>query len=507
MFLSYEKMLKLFSVSERSRLLHAFNFGLEREVLRTDMQGDLAQTVHPKVLGSPLTHPYISTDFAEAQLELITPPFKSHDETLDFLEDLHAYVVQNMGNEMLWPLSTPCPLPDPAKISIAQYGTSKRAQKKMLYRAGLANRYGKNMQAVSGIHYNFSARSAIKTFLAQELCPERDYLDFKNEFYLSISRNFTRYNAVYIYLFGASPVVHQSYLAKREQHFFTQGKNCLIAPYATSLRMSHYGYQSHAQSRLFIPLDHLNSYVDGLKSALKEPYRKYHKEDLPPYSLQLNDRWLQNEWEYYSLIRLKQIPHEQQSLLQALEERGILYLELRTLDLDPFTPLGIDKEQASFLHLLICYCFFKESPLIDQVEDRSIKNRQHEITLFGRKPSLQVEVNGHKHPFKAWGISCLEEMLPLANLLDQDLKQKVYCKVLYKQIEKFRDPSLTPSARFIEQMKGDYLSFASELSAQHKQYLKNKVLTPERICQLHQLTDRSIYEQKLLEKEEEHCNF
>ena len=135
--------------------------GIEKESLRISKDGFIAQTPHPKALGSALTHPYITTDYSEALIELITPPFADIKDTLDYLRNIHQFVYDHLDNEMLLGASMPCGIDGDESIPIAEYGTSNIGRMKHVYRHGLWHRYGRTMQAIAGIHFNYSVPEAL----------------------------------------------------------------------------------------------------------------------------------------------------------------------------------------------------------------------------------------------------------------------------------------------------------------------------------------------------------
>src|SRR6187431_148848 len=233
--------------------------GIEKESLRVRADGGLALTPHPVALGSALTHPHITTDFSESQLELITGVHSDADGCLQELTEIHQFVVRAIGDEMLWASSMPCNLPADEAIPIGRYGTSNVGRAKTVYRMGLSYRYGRRMQTISGIHYNWSMPGV------------------GNEGYFALIRNFRRYSFLLLYLFGASPAVCSSFVAGHEHRLEALGPHTLHLPQATSLRMGRLGYQSDAQSELIVSYNNLKSYAASLHEALTVPYPLYEK--------------------------------------------------------------------------------------------------------------------------------------------------------------------------------------------------------------------------------------
>ena len=222
--------------------------GVEKESLRVTAQGALAQTPHPLVLGSALTHPHITTDFSESQVELVTGVHPTAQACLQELQEVHQFTEQAIGEEMLWVSSMPCCLPEDDAIPLGQYGNSNVGLAKNVYRTGLGHRYGRRMQTISGIHYNWSL-------------PE-----VSSDAYFSLIRNFRRHAFLLLYLFGASPAVNSSFVAGRQHPLQTLSEDTLYLPYATSLRMGRLGYQSDAQASLAVSYNGLQGYGDSLQT-------------------------------------------------------------------------------------------------------------------------------------------------------------------------------------------------------------------------------------------------
>jgi glutamate--cysteine ligase len=299
------RRLKLLSEPANLSLLQQCLHGIERECLRVTGEGRLAQTPHPEALGSALTHESITTDYSESLLEFITPALTDPAATLERLETIHRFAYSKLGNEFLWSPSMPCPLPAEEDIPIAYYGTSNIGRLKYVYRQGLALRYGRTMQCIAGIHYNFSLPAEFWPLLKAAEGSELDARDYQSSAYLALIRNFRRYSWLLMYLFGASPALDAGFLRGQAHQLEQLDPKTLYLPYATSLRMSDLGYQSNAQAGLTPCYDNLTSYTDSLRKAVATPY--------PPYVevgthqngewVQLNTNILQIENEYYSNIR------------------------------------------------------------------------------------------------------------------------------------------------------------------------------------------------------------
>ena len=368
--------------SKATSELNFINRGIEKESLRVDSSGKISQKSHPKGLGSALTNPFITTDFSEALMELVTPTFNSAAECLKFLSDLHVFVNQNLEEESLWPLSMPCSIDSEDEIPIGEYGTSNQGMMKTIYRRGLSNRYGSRMQAIAGIHYNFSFSDNFLKILADS-CSE-EITELKNEVYLGIARNFRRYGWLYLLLYGSSPIASKSFAKDRSHDLDNFNSEDLYKANATSLRMGDLGYISHAQDNLNISYNSLEEYSSDLKSALKTTYQDYKGlgEFKDGERIQLNDSIIQIENEYYSTIRPKRVCPNGERPINILNDQGIDYLELRCIDLNPNSFIGISEKQIFFLDLLILYCFFTESPEIQEDESKELFKNHKIIKIF-----------------------------------------------------------------------------------------------------------------------------
>ena len=341
--------------------------GIEKEGLRVLPTGGLALTPHPQALGAALTHPSITTDYSESQIELITGAHRGVDETLGELTEVHQYVLrtlQGAGGEMLWVSSMPCGLPTDETIPLGRYGNSHIGRAKSIYRMGLGHRYGRRMQTISGIHYNWSLPGV------------------GSEEYFALIRNFRRHAFVLLYLFGASPALCPCFVEGREhslQPLGSQGQ-ALHLPYATSLRMGRLGYQSDAQASLYVSYNGLEGYANSLYEALTRPYAPYEAigiRNLGGDYNQLGTSLLQIENEFYGTIRPKRTVQRGERPLHALRERGVEYVEVRLMDLDPFENVGITAPTMRLLDIFLLHCLLSDSPPDTPQEIAEIKHNQH----------------------------------------------------------------------------------------------------------------------------------
>jgi len=489
------------NLSLLSQCLH----GIERECLRVDADGQLALTPHPLALGSALTHPQITTDYSEALLEFITPAEADPATTLDDLEKIHRFAVSKLKGEYLWSPSMPCPLPEEEQIPIARYGDSLIGQLKYVYRKGLALRYGKTMQCIAGIHYNFSVPEALWPLLKEAEGDPQSDRDYQSARYIALIRNFRRYSWLLMYLFGASPALDAGFLRGRSHQLQKLDEHSFYLPYATSLRMSDLGYQNNAQAGLTPCYNSLDSYLASLRQAVATPY--------PPYAeigtkrdgewQQLNTNVLQIENEYYSNIRPKRVTYTGERPLQALTARGVQYVEVRCLDINPFLPLGIDLTEARFLDAFVLYCALQDSPPLTGGDCRSCTENFLKVVKEGRRPGLHLQRAGQQIELQAWAHELLDDIQQLATLLDRSHGSTDHSEALAAQRAKIDDPALTPSAQVLEQLRAhdeSFAQFALRQSKAHAEYFRSQPLSSEDQGRFEEMTRTSLAEQTELER-------
>jgi len=462
--------------------------GIEKESLRSTPEGKLALTPHAPALGSALTHPHITTDFSESQLELITGVHASAEACLEELERIHQFVYRNIGGEILWCASMPCGLPADDAIPIGRYGSSNSGRLKTVYRNGLAWRYGRRMQTISGIHYNFSLPG------------------MTNESHFALIRNFRRISWLPIYLFGASPAVCASFVAGRNHELKPLGETSFYLPHATSLRMGRLGYQSDAQASLAVSYNSLASYGASLYEALTVPYPAYEKIGIQGPDgeyRQLATSLLQIENEFYTTIRAKRPTKRGERPLHALRERGVEYVEVRLMDLDPFAPLGITAPTMRLLDLILLHCHLSESPNDSPRELYAVARNKALTAQRGREPDLVLERAGRPVPLATWGKELLEECEPIAAALDAALGGAAYRDALDAAQGVMRQPETAPSAKVLQAMERDhgnsYVRFVLALSLLHQGSLKNAAFPPDAAARLRQMAEESIGEQRKIE--------
>ena len=480
--------------------------GIERETLRVDRAGHLAHTPHPLALGSALTHPQITTDYAETLLEFITPAEKDIADTVAKLDGIHRYAYSKLGDELLWSQSMPCQLPAEEDIEIAWYGTSNLGTLKHVYRRGLALRYGKAMQCIAGIHYNYSLDERLWRVLAEnEVSGKRlSARSFQSEAYLATIRNFRRYSWLLMYLFGASPVLSSGFLRGRPHKLETLSDDTLYLPYATSLRMSDLGYQNDAQSGLRPHENCLDSYVAAMTKAVNQPYEPYAKLGTKRDGewIQLSTNVLQIENEYYSTIRPKRVIQTGERPIQALCARGVQYIEVRCMDVDPFEPVGISVATGRFLDAFLLFCALEESPTTTPEQGAIYTENFARTVKEGRRPGLTLHNGEAEVPLPVWGAELLERIRPVAELLDSLRGDTVHADALAAQAAKLHDPELTPSAKVLAALRANGKSFGAfglAQSEKHAAYFRSHPPTAEEAAYFDNLAAVSLAEQAEME--------
>lgn len=466
--------------------------GIEKESLRAQPGGALALTPHPAALGSALTHPSITTDFSESQIELVTGVHANVEAALEELTTIHQFTyqaMQSVGNEMLWVSSMPCGLPTDETIPVARFGQSNVGRAKSVYRLGLSHRYGRRMQTISGIHYNWSLP------------------DVSSQQYFGLIRNFRRQAFLLLYLFGASPAVCSSFVDGRDHELQKLGDNTMHMPYGTSLRMGRLGYQSDAQSSLAVSYNSLEGYAESLADALTRAYPAYEKVGLRnpggDYN-QLATTLLQIENEFYGTIRPKRVIFQGERPLHALRERGVEYIEVRLMDLDPFVPVGITAQTMRFIDVFLMHCLLSDSPDDSPEEIASLARNQHRTAARGREPGLMLEQGAQHISLVQWGAQIVAECAPIAAALDAVQGGTCHQQALAAANASLADASNLPSARVLAAIQGEFdnsfINFARAQSVSTSKLLQGLPFSLDQQTRFNKLTLASVLAQEKLEK-------
>lgn len=483
--------------------------GLEKESLRVCPAGTVATTDHPAGLGSALTHPYITTDFSEALLETVTPAMADKREVLGFLRDLNVFVYRHLDGEMLWATSMPCALEGAGSIPLARYGTSNAARMKRVYRRGLGNRYGRVMQVIAGVHYNFSFSESFWPLYQEVEGQDADPVSFRSGAYMAAIRNLQRFGWLVPYLFGASPAVCKTFVQGRPTDLEALDEHTYYYPYATSLRMGDIGYQNRqtAGTGMKASYDSLDAYIRSLTWAIETPCPHYESIGVKVGERyeQLNANVLQIENEYYSTVRPKQLLDWLEKPTLALRRRGVRYIELRSLDVNAIDPLGVAEEQLYFMDAFMLFCLLADSPVIGAQGRRAIDENLVLAAHRGRDPRLELDRQGRGVSLRRWAGELLEAIAPAAELIDGGSGGPC-AKSLRGQKDKVRYPELTPSARMLAEMRTNgesFFEFAQRTSEKHRAHFLGLGLDVERQALFERLSRESRARQEELEEKDD----
>jgi glutamate--cysteine ligase len=472
---NFERRLAGLINSGERAVLRGGRKGVEKESLRVAPDGVIAQTRHPPALGAPLTNEHITTDFSESLIELVTPPFGETWELLQYLCDIHQFVYRHLDDELLWATSMPCAIDGDASIPLAQFGNSNVGQMKTVYRHGLGVRYGRIMQAISGVHFNYSFSPKLWGVLQDINRSKQPRQDFVSEQYFGVLRNYRRYGWLVLYLFGTSPAVSNSFFAGRENTLPVLDADTVYEPYGTSLRMSDIGYRNKNQSTLSVSVNSLAEYVRDLSRAIGTPYPPYEKIGVKVDGVyqQLNANILQIENEYYSYIRPKRIARSGERPTKALHRAGVEYVEVRALDVSAFDPVGVNQNKLRFLEAFLALCLLRESAPIAASEQPGLDANHLLVARRGREPNLMLRREQRDFPMIEWARELLDSMQGLCEMLDHGEPARPYSSALEQQRAKIDDVERTPSARLLAEMRQTGESFfqlALRMSKLHKDY-------------------------------------
>jgi len=487
--------------------------GLEKETLRIDSNGKIAQTDHPIALGSALCNAQITTDFSEALLEMVTPPCESVTHALDHMIGIHQFIFPRLPTgEGLWNTSMPCVIDGDESIRIGHYGNSNTGIMKRVYRRGLGLRYGRRMQAIAGIHFNYSMPE--KSWpIWQSLHADTEESEFSaaTRGYFHMTRNLMRIGWLVPYLFGSSPAICQTFLPSgADSDLATLNGHTRYAPFGTSLRMGEIGYRykEDAPIDLSVRHDSFENYLSDIYAHVTSPHEAYQQAGVVDSSglhHQLNANRLQIENEYYSSVRPKQIPRKGEMPLLALKRTGIRYLELRSVDVNIYDPAGMHIEQLAMLEMLMLFAWLADSPALMPEEMDVNKHNVQTVAHRGREAGLTLGCGKQSVKLIDWGRYVLEALEPIAQWMDSCLPdnatKNLYQTSLAAQIAKLSDPSLTPSARIVDELAdhGSYFNMVMHHSSLHQEAFLQQQSHEALQAKLAQLVPESIAAQKELE--------
>jgi glutamate--cysteine ligase len=485
------------SSSSQNHVLSAIRVGLERESLRVTHEGAVSRKNHPLALGSALTHPSITTDYAESLLEFVTTPHAHVDGARDELRQLMAFSARRLDHEYLWSASMPCALTSEADIRIAEYGNSNLGQLKHLYRVGLAHRYGKAMQMIAGIHFNFSFLDEAWQALAV-VDSAQDTMNYRSQRYLDLARNVQRTGFCIPYFFGASPAVDRSFFMGRGDQLTSWDADTRVLPQGTALRLSDIGY-SNRKCRANIPLNTLSGYLDAIHRALITSCPSFEAIGVivDGQRRQLNTHMLQIEAEHYAGVRIKNTPQDGETASVALSQRGIAYIEMRLLDVSPFDPVGIDLNTLRFVQAWLTTCVLMSSPPMHAEEFAATEANKLRVATRGREEGVDLMTSGDKTVSQREAlIELLDNMSPVCAILGAD-----YVLALEEARRAIDDPARLPSARLLKELREQeesFLSLGLRYAEAHTKRLIAETLDPDKERAMAAAASKSLEDERAL---------
>ena len=421
------------------------NFGVEREGLRVDLKGKLSQKPHPTVFGYKMCNPYITTDFSESQLELITPVFSTTEETYKFLNALYEIVAMELEDEYLWPQSMPAIIPEDKDIPIAEFCGCEEGKVAREYREELFLKYGGKKQLISGIHYNFSFNENIIKKLYENSDKLKNYKAFKDDLYLKVTRNYLRYRWLLIYLLGCTGVVHESYQEDCVKQLEEISKDSFSNEGALSYRNSECGYKNKID--LFPKYNSVKDYVDSIN--------KFIDEDL-----------IDTPRELYAPIRLK--AKNPKSLLNSLMDDGINYLEYRSIDINPFEKGGIALNDLHFINIFNLFLLIEDENDYENWQQEALNN-QNTIAING-KNDVELIRDGKSISKVQWGIEILNKIKVINDELQLGYEEII--EDIRKRVEDYKE---TYTYKIIEKVKKEgYINAHLNLAKKYKDLSYNK---------------------------------
>lgn len=467
-------------------LLYGGLKGIEKESLRVSAEGRLSMREHPAGLGSALTNRFITTDFSEALLEFVTPAFETTWEALHCVCDIHQFTYSQLEDEMLWPASMPCRIPEDGKIPLARYGSSNVGQMKTIYRRGLGFRYGRQMQTIAGVHFNYSVPqrlwSAYREILGSSESPD----EFRSAQYLGLIRNFRRMGWLVLYLFGASPALCKSFAGGNAAKMKSFNDETYFEPFGTSLRMSDLGYSNKNQSRINISVNSLDEYLRDLARAIATPEPSYEEigVKVDGQYRQLNANLLQIENEFYSPVRPKRVAESGERPTAALQRGGIEYVEIRSLDINLFDPCGVNQNTMRFMEAFLLYCLLLDSPKFDDSETREAAENQTKTAKYGRDPEFRLSRKGASTSIREWGHEIIVGVAAVAAEIDRHDGNDSYSEAVGLMQTLLDNPEETPSARIIAELEAadtGFFRFGLKMAKAHRDYFAS-IAQPNKVA-------------------------
>ena len=430
-------MLEKFKLLFTNKELLSGNYGIEREMLRIDKDGNLSFNPHPRIFGDKNKNPYITTDFSESQIEVITPTFKDLKELYQFTNALYDIVATEIGDEYLWPQSMPCAISKNKKIPIADFGTEDKDA--TIYREKLLEKYGGKKQLISGIHFNFSFTEDFLRKIYNISNTNVSYKEFKNTVYLKISRSYIKYNWLLIYILGGTAAVHKSYVCDCFKNLKQLSKDSFSNDGALSYRNGECGYKNKID--LFPSYDSVDDYIGSIQSFI-------------------DDKIIDTYKELYSPVRLK--AKDNTNLFESLMNDGINYIEYRSIDINPLEKGGIALNDLYFLQIFILFSLLDEDNYCEGWQKEALEN-QNIIAKSGQN-NVMLKNNGKNISKEQWAIEILSQIKKINSELNLG-KEKIIDSV----IERIRDHKLTYAYKMEVKVRSQgYVNANLNLSRRYK---------------------------------------
>lgn len=505
----FEKRLTQLANRASAEILSGGLKGVEKESLRVTSEGHLSDRPHPPALGSALTNRFITTDFSEALLEFVTPAYANTWETLRVLCEIHQFTYGRIGDELLWTSSMPCLISDGSEVPLAYYGESNVGRMKTVYRNGLGYRYGRKMQTIAGVHFNYSLPAGLWPVYRDLAESTQGESNFRSAAYLGLVRNFRRLDWLVLYLFGASPALCKSFFGADTAIMPSFDEDTFYQPFGTSLRMSDLGYNNKRQAAIAISLNSIDEYIRDLSCAICTPDPTFEQIGVivDGERRQLNTSQLQIENEYYSSIRPKRVAMSGERPTKALRRGGVEYVEVRALDLNVFDPVGINQNTMRFMEAFLIYCLLKDSPPIDDAEWKEIASNHSRTATEGRDPALRLVDRGAKRKLTEWGAEIIGDVRAIAEIIDRGEGRDDYVQAVNAQAELMVNAEATPSARVLNELQQNgvpFFRFAMDSARGHRDYFSEiEPLEGERLRVYEDEAEASVKGQKAIEDADE----
>jgi glutamate--cysteine ligase len=270
--------------------------------------------------------------------------------------------------------------------------------------------------------------------------------------------------------------------------------------YATSLRMSPLGYANNRTGNMDVSFNDLDSYLGDLRRLVSTDHPDYLNSVETP---QINSKILQIENELYAYVRPKQpLLNNEERHITALKNRGIKYLEVRLIDINPFSPTGVTKQQLYFMRVFITYCLLSESDVFLAGEQDDIRKDNENISLYGRDNKQKVHFRGKSMPIQdAYGFIA-DGLMAIATVLDSVEQDDNHIKSILHYNRMIQNMTMTPSCQLLAFMEKSNYSFhvaSRKLSESHAALYKKAVHQPGALALQNAVATSSVEAKQIIE--------